>query len=59
MSTDEAVSKLWVDDRHTISTQRSRNIINWINNEDELVRRWLRLLIPKFTDEALQVSFRS
>jgi hypothetical protein len=42
-----------VDDRHTVSPQRARNIITWINNEDELTRRWLHLLIPKMTDEAL------
>ena len=53
-SNEEALSKLWIDDRHTISPQRARNIINWINNEDELTRRWLNLLIPKMTDEALQ-----
>jgi hypothetical protein len=53
LSADEAVSKLWVDDRHTVSPQRARNIIAWINNEDEVTRRWLHLLIPKMTDEAL------
>lgn len=53
-SNAEALSKLWLDDRHTVSPQRARNIINWINNEDELKRRWLHLLIPKMTDEALQ-----
>ncbi|MCH7627535.1 MAG: hypothetical protein IH997_02305 [Proteobacteria bacterium] len=53
-SNAEALSKLWLDDRHTVSPQRARNIINWINKEDELTRRWLHLLIPKMTDEALQ-----
>ena len=53
-SNDEALSKLWLDDRHTISPQRARNIINWINKEDEITRRWLHLLIPKMTDEAVQ-----
>ena len=53
-SNDEALSKLWLDDRHAISPQRARNIINWINKEDEITRRWLHLLIPKMTDEAVQ-----
>jgi hypothetical protein len=52
----EALSKIWMDDRHTVSPQRARNIINWVNNEEELTRRWLHLLIPKFTDEALEAA---
>lgn len=52
-SSDEALAKLWRDDRHTISPQRARNIITWINKEDEIKRRWLHLLIPKMTEEAL------
>lgn len=55
-SSDDALAKLWLDDRHTVSPQRARNIINWINNEDELTRRWWHLLIPKLTDEALQAA---
>jgi hypothetical protein len=55
-SADEAMSRLWVDDRHTVSPQRARNIIAWINNEEELTRRWLHLLIPKMTDEALELA---
>ena len=46
--------KLTCQYRHTVSPQRARNIINWVNNEDEITRRWLNLLIPKMTDEALQ-----
>jgi hypothetical protein len=53
-SKDEALAKMWLDDRHTVSPQRARNIVNWVNNEEELTRRWLHLLIPKFTDEALE-----
>lgn len=53
-SSDEALSKMWLDDRHTISPQRARNIVNWVNNEDEITRRWLHLLVPKMTDKALQ-----
>ena len=53
-SDDEAIAKMWLDDRHSISPQRARNIINWVNDEEELTRRWLHLLIPKMTDEAVQ-----
>lgn len=55
-SKETALAKIWVDDRHTLSPQRARNIINWVNNEEELTRRWLHLLIPKFTDEALEAA---
>lgn len=55
-SADEALAKMWVDDRHTISAQRARNIINWINDDEELIRRWLHLMIPKMTDEVLQFA---
>lgn len=54
MSNEKAISKLWVDDRHTISPQRARNIINWINNADDLTDRWANLLIPKMNSETLQ-----
>jgi hypothetical protein len=27
-----------------------------VNNEEELIRRWMHLLIPKFTDEALEAA---
>jgi hypothetical protein len=53
-SEQEAMSKLWIDDRHTISPQRARNIIHWLNSDDELVRRWLKLLIPNMQTEALR-----
>jgi hypothetical protein len=53
-SEQEAMSKLWIDDRHTISPQRARNIIHWLNSDDELVRRWLKLLIPNMQTAALR-----
>jgi hypothetical protein len=56
MSQEQALSKLWHDDRHTVSPQRARNIINWINDEEELMSRWLHLLIPKMTDYALDAA---
>jgi hypothetical protein len=56
-SEKEALSKLWMDDRHSVSPQRARNIIRWLNQEDELVRRWLRILVPNMQTQAL-VSMR-
>ncbi len=50
----EALSKLWVDDRHTVSPQRARNIIRWINDPDELLRRWHKILVPNMQSDALR-----
>jgi len=49
----EAISKLYVDDRHSVSPQRARNITNWISRKQELISRWTNLLTPRFTDEWL------
>ncbi len=32
--------------------------MNWINNEDELERRWFTLLIPKMRDEMLELMLQ-
>ena len=53
-SEQEALSKLWVDDRHSVSPQRARNIIRWLNQEDELIRRWYRVFIPNMQSDALR-----
>jgi hypothetical protein len=45
-STQEALSKIYTDDRHTISPQRARNIIRWLNSGNDLVTRWQQVLIP-------------
>ena len=29
-------------------------VIPWVNNEEEVKRRWLHLLMPKMTDEAVE-----
>ena len=57
-SENHATAKHWMDDRHTVSSQRARNIVNRINNEDELERRWLTLLIPKMRDEMLELMLQ-
>jgi hypothetical protein len=52
-SQQEALSKLWLDDRHTVSPQRARNVIRWLNQPDDLLQRWMRLLIPHLQSNAL------
>jgi len=54
VSTDEALAKLYIDDRHTISPQRARNISHWLDDPDELLRRWQKILIPNLQTEALK-----
>jgi len=54
-SAQEALSKIWIDDRHTVSPQRARNIIRWLNSGNDLVKRWERVLIPNMqTDELMK-----
>lgn len=47
-------TSVYIDDRHTISQQRARNIIKWVNKKPELIGRWINLLAPKMTNEALK-----
>jgi hypothetical protein len=53
-SEEEVRAKLWIDDRHTLSPQRARNIIAWLNQRDDLLRRWQKLLIPNMQTEVLK-----
>lgn len=50
----EARAKVWVNDRHTLSPQRARNIMGWLNQGDELPRRWQKFLVPNMQIEALK-----
>lgn len=52
-SKDAAVAKLWIDDRHTISPQRARNIVRWLNQPHQLLVKWQKILVPNMTTEAL------
>lgn len=52
-SQQEALDKMIIDDRHTISPQRARNIVNWLNRKDELLKRWQTIWVPHMTREAL------
>jgi hypothetical protein len=53
-SQQEALSKVWHDDRHTVSPQRARNVIHWLNQPDDLLQRWVRLMTPHLQTNALQ-----
>jgi len=50
----DAVAKIWIDDRHSLSPQRARNIIRWVNNGNEIVPRWERVFVPNMQTPALQ-----
>ncbi len=50
----EVGTQLLVDDRHSISVQRARNILNWLNREDEMLLRWMSFLVPNLTDAVLE-----
>ena len=39
----DAIAKIWMDDRHSLSPQRARNIIRWVNNANDIVPRWERV----------------
>jgi hypothetical protein len=52
-SQQEALSKLWIDDRHTVSPQRARNITHWLNQPNDLLQRWFRVFVPNMQTSAL------
>ena len=56
-SDQEAMAKIWMDDRHTLSPQRARNIIHWLNQQDDLLQRWFRVFVPNLQTNALFGAF--
>lgn len=52
-SKGEAKGIIRTGDRHVISIQRARNIENWLNNPNDLMRRWQKILVPNMQTEAL------
>ena len=50
----EAKGILRRSDRHTISIQRARNILQWEQNADDLKRRWLKIFVPHIKTYHLQ-----
>jgi hypothetical protein len=57
-SEKDAVAKIWMDDRHSLSPQRARNIIRWVNNSDDITSRWERVFVPNMQTPALQSMLR-
>jgi hypothetical protein len=57
-SEKEAITKIWVNDRHTLSPQRARNVIGWLNQPDDLLQRWVRLMTPHLQSNALQALMK-
>src|ERR1700687_1076651 len=53
-TTQDAVAKIWMDDRHSLSPQRARNIIRWVNNANDIVPRWQHVFIPHMQTPTLQ-----
>lgn len=53
-STQQAIAELYIDDRHTLSPQRARNIIRWLNNSSDLVGRWQKILVPNMQTPMLE-----
>jgi hypothetical protein len=58
VNTKDAVAKIYLDDRHSLSPQRARNIIRWINNRNEIVPRWERVFIPNMQTQFLEAALR-
>lgn len=55
----DAVAKVWMDDRHSLSPQRARNIIRWVNNRNEILPRWeTTVFIPHMQTPILQGMLR-
>jgi hypothetical protein len=57
-TTQDAVARIYMDDRHSLSPQRARNIIRWVNNSSDLVPRWQRVFVPNMQTAALQEMLR-
>jgi Putative metallopeptidase len=53
-STQDAVAKIWMDDRHSLSPQRARNIIHWVNDANDIVARWQHVFIPHIQTPILE-----
>jgi hypothetical protein len=58
VSAKDAVAKIWMDDRHSLSPQRARNIVRWVNNRNEIVPRWERVFVPNMQTAILESMLR-
>jgi len=52
----EALAKIGIDDRHSLSIQRARNIHRWAQDDGELSQRWIALFAPHMADNYLAES---
>jgi len=57
-STQDAVARIWMDDRHSLSPQRARNIIRWVNNATDIVPRWQHMFVPNMQTAMLESMMR-
>jgi hypothetical protein len=55
----EARGQLLQDDRHTLSVQRARNILRWVDEGNSLLRRWQKLLVPNMQTDVLKALGQS
>src|SRR5215469_280516 len=57
-TTQDAVAKIWMDDRHSLSPQRARNIIRWVNNSNEIIQRWQHVFVPNMQTPILEAMLK-
>ncbi len=50
----EAKYKLKHNSPHSLSIQRARNLIEWLNNSDELVKKWQNVFVPHMQTDVLR-----
>lgn len=50
----EALSKIGVDDRHSLDAQRAKNLHRWALNQSDLKQRWMTQFAPHLTDVMLK-----
>lgn len=50
----ESLAKIFINDRHTVSIQRARNISAWVSNSENLKRQWFKKLAPHMQTKALK-----
>ncbi len=55
----ESLSKLFMNDRHSVSIQRARNISNWTKDSENLKRRWLKILVPNMQTKVLKGTLQN
>jgi hypothetical protein len=55
---EEVRAKLLAFDRHSLSVQRARDIVNWLGRQNELERRWLHVMIPNMQTAVLAEMVR-